>query len=47
MNRFESFLAQQFEDFMDYKHTAKYLKLLDAEHRHHLVNFISTQRHAP
>jgi integrase/recombinase XerD len=29
----------------EYKHTAKYLKLLDAEHRHHLVNFISTQRH--
>ena len=31
----------------EYKHTAKYLKLLDAEHRHHLVNFISTQRHNP
>jgi site-specific recombinase XerD len=31
----------------EYKHTAKYLKLLDAEHRHHLVNFISTQRHYP
>jgi len=31
----------------EYKHTAKYLKLLDAEHRHHLVNFISTQRHDP
>jgi site-specific recombinase XerD len=31
----------------DYKHTAKYLKLLDAEHRHQLVNFISTQRHTP
>jgi len=29
----------------EYKHTAKYLKLLDAEHRHHLVHFISTQRH--
>ena len=31
----------------EYKHTAKYLKLLDAEHRHHLVNFISTQRLNP
>ena len=31
----------------EYKHTAKYLKLLDAEHRHQLVNFISTQRHSP
>jgi len=31
----------------DYKHTVKYLKLLDAEHRHQLVNFISTQRHNP
>jgi site-specific recombinase XerD len=31
----------------EYKHTTKYLKLLDAEHRHHLVNFISTQRHVP
>ena len=31
----------------EYKHTAKYLKLLDAEHRHHLVNFITTQRHNP
>jgi site-specific recombinase XerD len=31
----------------EYKHTAKYLKLLDAEHRHQLVNFISTQRHNP
>ncbi|MGB5746751.1 MAG: tyrosine-type recombinase/integrase [Desulfobacterales bacterium] len=29
----------------EYKHTEKYLKLLDAEHRHRLVNFISTQRH--
>jgi site-specific recombinase XerD len=29
----------------EYKHTAKYLKLLDAQHRHQLVNFISTQRH--
>ena len=31
----------------EYKHTAKYLKLLDAEHRHRLVNFITTQRHNP
>jgi site-specific recombinase XerD len=31
----------------EYKHTAKYLKLLDAEHRHQLVNFINTQRHNP
>ena len=31
----------------EYKHTVKYLKLLDAEHRHQLVNFISTQRHDP
>jgi site-specific recombinase XerD len=31
----------------EYKHTAKYLKLLDAGHRHHLVNFISTQRLNP
>ena len=31
----------------EYKHTAKYLKLLDAEHRHQLVKFISTQRHNP
>ena len=31
----------------EYKHTAKYLKLLDAEHRHQLVNFINTQRHDP
>jgi integrase/recombinase XerD len=31
----------------EYKHTAKYLKLLDAEHRHHLVNFINTQRRDP
>lgn len=29
----------------EYKHTAKYLKLLDAQHRRQLVNFISTQRH--
>jgi site-specific recombinase XerD len=31
----------------EYKHTAKYLKLLDAQHRHQLVNFICTQRHTP
>jgi len=31
----------------EYKHTAKYLKLLDAEHRHQLVNFINTQKHKP
>jgi site-specific recombinase XerD len=31
----------------EYKHTAKYLKLLDAQHRHQLVNFICTQRHHP
>jgi site-specific recombinase XerD len=31
----------------EYKHTAKYLKVLDAQHRQNLVNFISTQRHAP
>jgi len=31
----------------EYKHTAKYLKMLDAEHRHQLVNFIYTQRHNP
>ncbi len=31
----------------EYKHTAKYLKLLDAEHRHQLVNFISTKKHNP
>jgi integrase/recombinase XerD len=31
----------------EYKHTAKYLKVLDAEHRHHLVNFINTQTHNP
>jgi len=29
----------------EYKHTAKYLKMLDAEHRHNLVNFINTQSH--
>jgi site-specific recombinase XerD len=28
----------------EYKHTAKYLKLLDAGHRHRLVNFINTQK---
>jgi len=31
----------------EYKHTAKYLKLLDADHRHQLVNFISTKKHNP
>ena len=31
----------------DYKHTAKYLKLLDAQHRQQLVNFINTQKHNP
>ena len=31
----------------EYKHTAKYLKMLDAEHRHNLVNFINTQKHNP
>lgn len=29
----------------EYKHTAKYLKMLDANHRHNLVNFINTQKH--
>jgi integrase/recombinase XerD len=29
----------------EYKHTAKYLKMLDANHRHHFVNFINTQKH--
>ncbi len=28
----------------EYKHTAKYLKMLDANHRQNLVNFISTQK---
>lgn len=28
----------------EYKHTAKYLKMLDANHRHNLVNFINTQK---
>jgi integrase/recombinase XerD len=31
----------------EYKHTAKYLKLLDAGHRHRLVNFINTQKQDP
>ena len=31
----------------EYKHTAKYLKMLDAQHRHNLVNFINTQKHHP
>jgi site-specific recombinase XerD len=31
----------------EYKHTAKYLKLLDAEHRYQLVNFIKTQNRHP
>jgi len=31
----------------EYKHTAKYLKVLDAGHRHRLVNFINTQKHHP
>jgi site-specific recombinase XerD len=31
----------------EYKHTAKYLKLLDAQHRHRLVNFINTQKQDP
>ena len=31
----------------DYKHTAKYHKLLDAQHRQQLVNFINTQKHNP
>jgi site-specific recombinase XerD len=31
----------------EYKHTAKYLKMLDANHRHNLVNFINTQKHNP
>jgi site-specific recombinase XerD len=30
-----------------YKHTAKYLKVLDAQQRHDLVNFINTQTHNP
>jgi len=31
----------------EYKHTTKYLKVLDANHRHHLVTFIQTQAHRP
>jgi site-specific recombinase XerD len=31
----------------EYKHTTKYLKLLDASHRHHLVAFIQTQAYRP
>jgi len=31
----------------EYKHTTKYLKLLDANHRHNLVAFIQTQAHRP
>jgi len=31
----------------EYKHTAKYLKMLDAKHRDNLVNFINTQKQAP
>lgn len=31
----------------EYKHTAKYLKMLDANHRHNLVNFINAQKQAP
>jgi site-specific recombinase XerD len=31
----------------EYKHTAKYLKMLDADHRHNFVNFINTQKHNP
>jgi len=31
----------------EYKHTVKYLKLLDAEHRYQLVNFIKTQDRTP
>jgi site-specific recombinase XerD len=31
----------------EYKHTAKYLKVLDARHRHRLVNFINTQKQDP
>ena len=31
----------------EYKHTTKYLKLLDAQHRQNLVNFINTQRRDP
>ena len=31
----------------EYKHTTKYLKMLDANHRHNFVNFINTQKQAP
>ena len=31
----------------EYKHTAKYLKMLDANQRHNFVNFINTQKHNP
>jgi integrase len=31
----------------EYKHTTKYLKLLDASHRHNLVAFIQTHAHRP
>jgi hypothetical protein len=31
----------------EYKHTAKYLKMLDANHRDHFVNFIDTQKRTP
>jgi site-specific recombinase XerD len=31
----------------EYKHTAKYLKLLDAQHRYQLVHFIKTQNQDP
>ena len=31
----------------EYKHTTKYLKLLDANHRHNLVAFIQTHAHRP
>jgi integrase/recombinase XerD len=31
----------------EYKHTAKYLKMLDANHRHNFVNFINTQKQVP
>jgi site-specific recombinase XerD len=31
----------------EYKHTAKYLKLLDAQHRYQLVHFIKTQNRDP
>ena len=31
----------------EYKHTTKYLKMLDANHRQNFVNFINTQKQAP